>query len=207
MATSAIAAVGALIISLQPPGAKDLMVSLFGTNDKLALEVMVFIGGVLIGALIGLAGRRDARLAYAAFVVLAVVGLVLILQDPLAGPVHGRGHRGRCRGGRHRHVHVAVFHARAGASPRSRQFHVFRRARRRDHAAPRRSSSSAATLVAVGAVLAVIGRVLGSQAPAPSTAPVAVPPPRQTVPPRAAGSDLRYRRANARSLLRTTTST
>ncbi len=34
---SIISAVGALVISLQPPGAKDLMVTLFGENDKLAL--------------------------------------------------------------------------------------------------------------------------------------------------------------------------
>src|SRR3954451_6760371 len=79
-ATSPIAAVGALVIALQPPGAKDLMVSLFGTNDKLALEVMVFIGGLLVGALLGLLGRRDRRLAYVGFLVLGIVGLPLIMQ-------------------------------------------------------------------------------------------------------------------------------
>src|SRR4051812_40088630 len=74
--TSAIAAVGALVISLQPPGSKDLMVSIFGTNDKLALEIMVFIGGVLLGGLIGLLGRRDVRLALGAFLGAGLIGIV-----------------------------------------------------------------------------------------------------------------------------------
>ena len=39
--SSLIAAVGQTIIDLQPPGAKDFVVALFGTNDKLALEVLV----------------------------------------------------------------------------------------------------------------------------------------------------------------------
>ena len=34
-APSLVLAIGSLIIDLQPPGAKDLVVSLFGTNDKL----------------------------------------------------------------------------------------------------------------------------------------------------------------------------
>src|SRR3954453_20549931 len=67
--TSPIAAVGAVVISLQPPGAKDLMASLFGTNDKLALEIGVFVGGGLVGGLLGLIGRVDRRLGIVGFVV------------------------------------------------------------------------------------------------------------------------------------------
>src|SRR3954464_12242881 len=81
--TSPIAALGALVISLQPAGAKDLMVSLFGTNDKLALEVGVFIGGVLVGALLGLVGRIARRLAILGFVLFGILAFVLILADPL----------------------------------------------------------------------------------------------------------------------------
>ena len=44
-ATSLVAAVGQVVIDLQPPGAKDLVVALFGTNDKLALEVVVVLVG------------------------------------------------------------------------------------------------------------------------------------------------------------------
>ena len=38
-APSLVVAIGSLVISLQPPGAKDVMVNLFGTNDKLVLNV------------------------------------------------------------------------------------------------------------------------------------------------------------------------
>src|SRR5450756_898224 len=42
-APSLITAIGSLVISLQPPGAKDLMIRLFGTNDKVALNVSVVV--------------------------------------------------------------------------------------------------------------------------------------------------------------------
>src|SRR6188768_1867861 len=64
---SIITAVGALVISLQPPGAKDLMVSLFGENDKLALQIATVLGGLLVGALLGLVARRDRTLALTGF--------------------------------------------------------------------------------------------------------------------------------------------
>ena len=192
--TSAIAAVGALIISLQPPGAKELMVSLFGTNDKLALETMIFIGGVLLGAVLGLLGQRDVRIAYGAFLALGAVGIVLILLDPLeqllpaivtvgaatvAGiamvtwlssmllpaPVGARSARGATA--------ASSTTAASGVSMPRRGFLVI-----------------AGTFVAVGAVLSVIGRVLGSQVPVQPGTPVAVPPPQQTVPPLPAAADL-----------------
>src|SRR6187551_2465500 len=82
---SIVSAVGALVIALQPPGAKDLMVSLFGENDKLALEVGVFVGGVLVGGLLGLVGRRRVDYAVAGFAVFGILALVLLQRDPLAG--------------------------------------------------------------------------------------------------------------------------
>ena len=57
-ATSLVAAVGQVVIDLQPPGAKDLVVALFGTNDKLALETVVVI--VAIARRRGPRGDRDA---------------------------------------------------------------------------------------------------------------------------------------------------
>src|SRR6187551_324223 len=82
---SIVSAVGALVISLQPAGAKDLMVSLFGENDKLALEVGVFIGGVLVGALIGQLGRIKVDYAVAGFAGFGLIALFLLQRDPLAG--------------------------------------------------------------------------------------------------------------------------
>ena len=82
-ATSIVAGVGALIISLQPPGGKDLMVELFGTNDKLVLEIGVFAGAMFAGAVLGLLARRDRRIAYAGFVAFGLVG---VRPDPPGSP-------------------------------------------------------------------------------------------------------------------------
>jgi DMSO/TMAO reductase YedYZ molybdopterin-dependent catalytic subunit len=69
-ATSLIDAIGQVVIDLQPPGAKDVVVGLFGTDDKLALEVVVTTVALLLGALFGiLAARRFAAgaVGFAAF--------------------------------------------------------------------------------------------------------------------------------------------
>ena len=52
-APSLVTAVGTMIIALQPAGAKELMVNLFGTNDKLALNLAVLV--------VALPGRRPDR--------------------------------------------------------------------------------------------------------------------------------------------------
>ena len=83
-ATSLIAAVGQVVIDLQPPGAKDVVVSLFGTNDKLALEVFIVAVATLIGAGLGIVGRRRYVIAAAAFIAAGIVGFVAALGDPLA---------------------------------------------------------------------------------------------------------------------------
>ena len=58
-APSLVTAVGSMVIALQPAGAKDLMVSSFGTNDKLVLNLAVLIGALLIALVTGIvAGRR-----------------------------------------------------------------------------------------------------------------------------------------------------
>ena len=51
------------IIDLQPPGAKDFVVALFGTNDKLALEALVTGTALAIGALLGYLGRDRFAIA------------------------------------------------------------------------------------------------------------------------------------------------
>ena len=57
---SLVTSIGSLAISLQPPGAKDLMVSLFGTNDKLALNIAVVAVAVAVAAVIGIAAGAPA---------------------------------------------------------------------------------------------------------------------------------------------------
>jgi DMSO/TMAO reductase YedYZ molybdopterin-dependent catalytic subunit len=86
-ATSLIASVGQVVIDLQPAGAKDLVVALFGTNDKLALELFVAAVAIAIGAVLGVLARRSFAIAMAGFIGFGIVGFLASLGDPLASPV------------------------------------------------------------------------------------------------------------------------
>ncbi len=81
-AASLVAAVGQVVIDLQPPGAKDVVVALFGTNDKLALEVFVALVAVAVGAGLGIVARRSFVAAAAGFAAFGVVGFLAALGDP-----------------------------------------------------------------------------------------------------------------------------
>ncbi len=83
-ATSLVAAVGQVLIDAQPPGAKDVAVSLFGKNDKLAFELLIVAIALAIGAALGLLARRWFAAAAAAFIAFGVVGVLAALADPLA---------------------------------------------------------------------------------------------------------------------------
>src|SRR5215203_2387257 len=84
--TSLVAAVGQVVIDLQPPGAKDLVVALFGTNDKLALEAVVAAAAIAIGAVLGVLARRTFVIAAIGFIAFGIVGFLAALGDPLANP-------------------------------------------------------------------------------------------------------------------------
>jgi DMSO/TMAO reductase YedYZ molybdopterin-dependent catalytic subunit len=83
-AVSPVAAVGSAVIDLAPPGSKELVVSLFGTNDKLALTVL--IAGIVLaaGAGVGLLARRSIGGADAVIVAIAGIGLLAAMRDPTA---------------------------------------------------------------------------------------------------------------------------
>ena len=85
-AASLVAAVGQVVIDLQPPGAKDVVVALFGTNDKLALEVVVVLASLGFGALLGLVATRSFAAAAIGFAAFGALGFVAALGDPLANP-------------------------------------------------------------------------------------------------------------------------
>ena len=87
--SSLIAAVGQTIIDLQPPGAKDFVVALFGTNDKLALEILVTGTALAIGALLGYLGRDRFVIASGGFVAFGIVGFLAVLRLPLASATIG----------------------------------------------------------------------------------------------------------------------
>ena len=83
---SLVVAVGALVIALQPPGAKQLVADLFGTADKLALNVAVVLVALAIAAIVGVRARRsfgEAAAVFVAFGLLAFAGAVVAELDPL----------------------------------------------------------------------------------------------------------------------------
>ncbi|HYH93498.1 MAG TPA: molybdopterin-dependent oxidoreductase [Candidatus Saccharimonadales bacterium] len=85
-ATSLVAAIGQVVIDAQPPGAKDLVVALFGTNDKLALEVVIVLASLAIGAGLGVLATRRFAIAVVGFGVFGVAGFLAAIGDPLASP-------------------------------------------------------------------------------------------------------------------------
>ncbi len=180
-ATSIVAGVGALIISFQPPGGKDLMVELFGTNDKLVLEIGVFAGAMFAGAVLGLLARRDRRIAYGGFVAFGLVAFGLILQDPLEDLVAAVLTAGSAV--------IAGLGMLAWLAPTIEGDRAASDVDASPVSMPRRAFLGiAATFVAVGGVLAVVGRFIGSQEPLTGPLPD-VSTPSQTLPPVPAGAD------------------
>ena len=79
-APSLVVAIGSLVIDLQPAGAKDLVVSLFGTNDKLALNVVVLVAALAIGGFLGLVARTRFGRVAAVYVAVGIVALFASLR-------------------------------------------------------------------------------------------------------------------------------
>ena len=86
-ATSPIVAVGDLVISLQPPGAKQFVVDLFGEADKLVLNL--FIAAVAIGAAAvgGVLARTRPWIVPIGAGAFGILALFAGLRDPLAEPI------------------------------------------------------------------------------------------------------------------------
>jgi len=85
-APSPLAAVGSAIIDFAPPGSKELMVSLFGTADKLALGVFITMVVLAAGAGLGLVARWSLLPAAIGVAVIAGVGALAGLRSPTATP-------------------------------------------------------------------------------------------------------------------------
>jgi DMSO/TMAO reductase YedYZ molybdopterin-dependent catalytic subunit len=86
-AASPIIAVGDLVISLQPPGAKQFVVDLVGTADKLVLNLFIAAVAVALTAGIGVLARTRPGLARIAIALGGIVALGAGLRDPLAEPI------------------------------------------------------------------------------------------------------------------------
>jgi DMSO/TMAO reductase YedYZ molybdopterin-dependent catalytic subunit len=87
-APSFVVEVGAAVIALQPPGAKQLVVDLFGTNDKLVFTVLIAAVAIAGAAVLGIVARRRFGLAVAGFVGAGLGAMAIsILLDPLVDPL------------------------------------------------------------------------------------------------------------------------
>lgn len=178
--TSIVAAIGGLVIALQPPWGKDLMAQLFGTNDKAVLEIMVTFGGLVVGGVLGLAARRDERIAIGGFAAFGGTAFVLLLQDPLNTVPTS--------------VIVALVATAAGLITMSWLAGAIQRLAVASGAATnmgRRGFVALAALLLVGGSgLTVVGRLLGGQAGSTSSQPPGpLPKPRETVAPIASAAD------------------
>jgi DMSO/TMAO reductase YedYZ molybdopterin-dependent catalytic subunit len=83
-AMSPIAAIGGFVIDHQPPGAKDFVVSIFGTNDKLALEMLIVAVSLVVGAVLGALARRRFAIGAIGIGAFAIAGFLASLGDPTA---------------------------------------------------------------------------------------------------------------------------
>ncbi len=79
---SPLLAIGRQVVNLQPPGAKDFVASLFGTADKLALQIVILGATLLIGAGVGLLAARRPELAGAVIALFAAAGFFASIGDP-----------------------------------------------------------------------------------------------------------------------------
>src|SRR3954462_12581089 len=86
-APSLVVAIGAWVIDHQPAGAKDAVVNAFGTNNKLALNVLIVAVALAIAAALGLVARGRLDVAAVGFGLFGALALLAALQQPLNDPV------------------------------------------------------------------------------------------------------------------------
>jgi DMSO/TMAO reductase YedYZ molybdopterin-dependent catalytic subunit len=86
-AASPIIAIGDLVIALQPPGAKQFVVDLFGEADKLVLNLLIAAVAVAGAGALGILARTRPGLARTAIGAGGLLALGAGLRDPLSEPV------------------------------------------------------------------------------------------------------------------------
>jgi hypothetical protein len=86
-APSPIIAVGDLVVALQPPGAKQLVVDLFGTADKLVLNLLIGAVALAGAAALGVLALHRRAFATAGFAVAALAAAAASVRDPLVEPI------------------------------------------------------------------------------------------------------------------------
>jgi DMSO/TMAO reductase YedYZ molybdopterin-dependent catalytic subunit len=79
---SPLLAVARFIVDVQPAGAKELVVGLFGTADKLAFQVFIIVVALIVGAVLGRVSSRRPEVAAAVVVAFAAAGFAASLREP-----------------------------------------------------------------------------------------------------------------------------
>jgi DMSO/TMAO reductase YedYZ molybdopterin-dependent catalytic subunit len=79
---SLIEGVGNWVIDIVPESIKHWAISVFNTNDKLALLVGMTLVVILLGALVGMAARSHFGVAMAAFIGFGVLGALAASREP-----------------------------------------------------------------------------------------------------------------------------
>jgi DMSO/TMAO reductase YedYZ molybdopterin-dependent catalytic subunit len=88
---SPLLAVARFLVDVQPPGAKDFVVALFGTADKLAFQVLIVLIGLGVGAGLGRLSRTRPAAAAAVLAGFAAAGFAASLRDPGVGVAMSAG--------------------------------------------------------------------------------------------------------------------
>jgi DMSO/TMAO reductase YedYZ molybdopterin-dependent catalytic subunit len=81
---SPLLAVAQLLIDVQPPGAKEVVVALFGTADKVAFQLLIVVVALLIGALLGRLADRRPTAASAVIMAFVAAGFLASVRDASA---------------------------------------------------------------------------------------------------------------------------
>lgn len=84
---SPLLSVARFLVDMQPPGAKELVVALFGDADKVAFQVLIVVVALGIGALVGRVADRRPTLAAAIIGLFVGAGFVASLREPGVGAV------------------------------------------------------------------------------------------------------------------------
>ena len=85
-APSLVIAIGDFVIDNQPPGAKEIVVDIFG-DTKPVLTTGITITSILIAGVLGVLGRRNWLVPVVGFVVAGLIGVVAALSQPLYDPL------------------------------------------------------------------------------------------------------------------------
>ena len=181
-AASPIVAMGDLVISLQPPGAKQLIVDLFGEADKLVLNLLILVVALGISAGLGILALRRESLARLGFAGVALLALGASLRDPLASPLTSLLVAAAAAGTAIWVLGWLLGIARRAATPAEAEMPAWRR---------RRFLIGTGSLLVASVAGGVVGRTLLERGRLGATPQVgALPSPAQTPPPLPEGVDI-----------------